>query len=52
MALLFLGLAFSVQKGIKPPPSLVNMFKELENDVENFKRPEHGMLSGWARQGW
>uniref|UniRef100_A0A8R1I9A0 Uracil-DNA glycosylase n=1 Tax=Caenorhabditis japonica TaxID=281687 RepID=A0A8R1I9A0_CAEJA len=45
------GLSFSVKKGVKPPPSLKNIFKELESDVEGFKRPEHGDLSGWARQG-
>lgn len=27
------------------------MFKELENDIEGFQRPEHGDLTGWARQG-
>ncbi|CAI2349035.1 unnamed protein product [Caenorhabditis sp. 36 PRJEB53466] len=45
------GLSFSVKKGVKPPPSLNNIFKELESDVEGFKRPEHGDLTGWARQG-
>ncbi|EFP02428.1 hypothetical protein GCK72_010186 [Caenorhabditis remanei] len=45
------GLSFSVQKGVKPPPSLKNIFKELESDIDGFKRPDHGNLSGWARQG-
>uniref|UniRef100_A0A1I7SXI4 Uracil-DNA glycosylase n=2 Tax=Caenorhabditis tropicalis TaxID=1561998 RepID=A0A1I7SXI4_9PELO len=45
------GLSFSVQKGVKPPPSLKNIFKELETDIEGFKRPNHGNLLGWARQG-
>lgn len=31
--------------------SLLNMYKELEKDIENFKRPSHGNLIGWARQG-
>jgi uracil-DNA glycosylase len=44
------GLAFSVQDGIKPPPSLVNIFKELESDL-GLPRPDSGDLSGWARQG-
>jgi uracil-DNA glycosylase len=44
------GLCFSVPSGIKPPPSLVNIFKELESDVE-FKIPEHGNLEYWADQG-
>ena len=45
------GLCFSVQKGNRPPPSLLNMFKELESDIEGFKRPNHGDLTGWAKQG-
>jgi len=45
------GLCFSVQRGVKSPPSLANMFKELEADVDGFKRPGHGCLVGWARQG-
>ena len=31
--------------------SLVNMYKELETDIEGFKRPDHGCLIGWAKQG-
>eukprot|EP01133_Synstelium_polycarpum_P010020 gene10020-11694_t len=45
------GLSFSVQKGIMVPPSLKNMYKELESDVENFKTPAHGQLTEWADQG-
>ena len=44
------GLCFSVRKGTKPPPSLVNIFKELKADTgKNI--PEHGDLSEWAKQG-
>lgn len=45
------GLSFSVLPGIKPPPSLVNMYKELEKDIPNFQRPDHGYLLSWAQQG-
>ncbi|WP_418357406.1 uracil-DNA glycosylase [Shewanella basaltis] len=45
------GLSFSVKKGVKPPPSLANMYKELSNDIEGFCIPDHGDLSAWARQG-
>lgn len=44
------GLSFSVQDGVKLPPSLVNIYKELEQDV-GISRPTHGDLSAWARQG-
>jgi uracil-DNA glycosylase len=44
------GLSFSVQKGIPPPPSLVNIFKELKNDV-GMPIPDHGNLIHWAEQG-
>ncbi len=44
------GLCFSVQKGTKQPPSLVNIFKELENEY-GMARPESGELTGWAKQG-
>ena len=43
------GLAFSVKKRTKIPPSLINIFKELKNSVEGFVTPTHGDLSGWAR---
>ena len=45
------GLAFSVRKGIKVPPSLVNIYKELTQDIPGFKTPEHGYLVEWAAQG-
>ena len=45
------GLSFSVQKGIVPPPSLRNIYKELETDIPGFKIPNHGDLTGWAKQG-
>lgn len=46
------GLSFSVPKGVPPPPSLVNMFKELQQDAAVvFKHPGHGNLEGWAKQG-
>lgn len=45
------GLCFSVNKGIKVPPSLKNMYKELKTDIEGFNIPEHGDLSHWAKQG-
>lgn len=44
------GLCFSVQPGVPPPPSLVNIFKELREDV-GFQPPGHGFLEHWARQG-
>lgn len=44
------GLCFSVRPEVAPPPSLVNMFKELETDV-GFKMPDHGCLQPWAEQG-
>ncbi|RDE04723.1 uracil-DNA glycosylase [Sphingomonas aracearum] len=44
------GLAFSVPPGVRPPPSLVNIFKELEADL-GLARPHHGLLEHWARQG-
>lgn len=45
------GLCFSVRPGIAPPPSLVNVYKELETDVPGFRRPRHGYLAHWASQG-
>ncbi len=45
------GLAFSVQHGIKIPPSLVNIYKELTTDIDDFITPEHGDLTVWAEQG-
>ena len=45
------GLAFSVNEGIAFPPSLQNIFKELETDIEDFQIPMHGDLTSWAEQG-
>jgi uracil-DNA glycosylase len=45
------GLSFSVQKGIKHPPSLKNIFKELTEDIADFKTPVEGDLTHWAKQG-
>ncbi|WP_373491615.1 uracil-DNA glycosylase [Parasphingorhabdus sp.] len=44
------GLCFSVQPGVRPPPSLVNIYKELESDL-GLPRPTHGFLEHWANQG-
>lgn len=45
------GLAFSVQRGVKIPPSLVNIYKELTTDIDGFVTPKHGNLTAWAEQG-
>ncbi|WP_299493058.1 uracil-DNA glycosylase [uncultured Shewanella sp.] len=45
------GLCFSVKEGIKVPPSLVNMYKELATDIDGFTVPNHGCLTPWAKQG-
>ena len=44
------GLCFSVKKGVVPPPSLKNIYKELKNDI-GFEIPNHGELTSWAKQG-
>ncbi len=44
------GLCFSVPKGIKKPPSLLNIFKEIKNDLA-YEIPQHGNLEKWAKQG-
>jgi uracil-DNA glycosylase len=44
------GLSFSVPKGMLQPPSLVNIFKEIKNDL-NIDPPQHGNLESWAEQG-
>jgi len=44
------GLCFSVNPGVRPPPSLVNIFKEMCSDLD-CPMPKHGDLSHWAREG-
>jgi uracil-DNA glycosylase len=44
------GLCFSVLPGVPPPPSLLNIFAEIERDL-HIPRPDHGCLLPWARQG-
>ncbi|RYH28328.1 uracil-DNA glycosylase [archaeon] len=44
------GLAFSVQRGVPPPPSLKNIFTELQTDI-GISKPSHGNLEHWSRQG-
>jgi uracil-DNA glycosylase len=44
------GLCFSVQEGVPPPPSLVNIFKELQDDL-GVSPPHHGTLTSWTAQG-
>lgn len=45
------GLSFSVRPGVKVPPSLANMYKELATDIPGFTVPGHGYLQSWAKQG-
>jgi uracil-DNA glycosylase len=45
-----MGLAFSVPRGVRVPPSLANIFKELKADL-GIARPDHGDLTAWAAQG-
>ena len=44
------GLCFSVKHGVRPPPSLVNIYKEMDADL-GLKQPRHGNLQHWAEQG-
>jgi len=44
------GLCFSVSKGVNPPPSLKNIFRELRDDL-GIPEPAHGNLGSWTRQG-
>ena len=44
------GLCFSVKPGVPPPPSLVNIYKEMQSDL-GIERPRHGFLEHWAQQG-
>ncbi|AVV38776.1 uracil-DNA glycosylase [Pantoea vagans] len=45
------GLAFSVLPGVQVPPSLQNIYKELMQDIPGFRKPDHGFLESWAKQG-
>ena len=45
------GLSFSVQKGVAVPPSLKNIYKELQEDILGFNIHSHGDLTSWANQG-
>lgn len=45
------GLAFSVKDNMKVPPSLQNIFKELETDIDGYVKPDSGNLTEWAKQG-
>lgn len=45
------GLCFSVNDGIRLPPSLQNIYKELKTDIQNFEVPQTGNLACWAKQG-
>lgn len=44
------GLSFSVKKGVRPPPSLINIFQELKEDLR-IDPPQHGDLTKWAQEG-
>lgn len=44
------GLCFSVQHGVRPPPSLMNIYKEIKADL-GLEQPSHGNLKAWAQQG-
>jgi uracil-DNA glycosylase len=44
------GLCFSVREGVRPPPSLVNIFKEMKTDL-GLEPPQHGHLEAWTKQG-
>ena len=45
------GLCFSVQDGVAPPPSLINIFKEIQSDIGITMPSKKGNLTGWAQQG-
>ena len=45
------GLSFSVRPGVRVPPSLQNIYKELATDIPGFRPPRHGYLKPWADQG-
>jgi uracil-DNA glycosylase len=45
------GMSFAVRRGIKPPGSLLNIYKRIKKDYPNFVIPDHGDLTAWAKQG-
>lgn len=45
------GLSFSVNTGVKKPPSLQNIFKEMKTDLSHFEIPDSGNLENWAKEG-
>ena len=45
------GLSFSVKKGVQPPPSLINIYKEIRDDLGIDNLGRHGELTDWAKQG-
>ncbi|RUS16593.1 uracil-DNA glycosylase-like protein [Endogone sp. FLAS-F59071] len=45
------GLCFSVPIGVRPPPSLVNIYEGLSRDIAEFRKPSHGYLENWAKEG-
>jgi len=45
------GLCFSVPEGVRPPPSLLNIYKELESDLDKKVNIQNGNLEAWANQG-
>lgn len=46
-----MGLSFSVRRGFKVPPSLKNIYKELQDSIPSFKVPDHGDLTPWVQEG-
>jgi uracil-DNA glycosylase len=46
-----MGLSFSVPRGVKVPPSLVNIYKELKLEYPEYEIPKHGDLTKWSKQG-
>jgi len=46
-----MGMCFSVSNGVRVPPSLVNIYKELQTDIKGFTMPKTGDLTAWAQQG-
>nr|WP_034411641.1 uracil-DNA glycosylase [Candidatus Photodesmus katoptron] len=45
------GLSFSVPPGVNIPPSLINIYQELAQDIKHFQIPKHGFLKNWTKQG-